>query len=219
MASFRHWPTFVFDDAYSVQDTNLIGTAANKIAFDVYNMMSPFADENLMYKDLIIEFVSERNTELKKYNALGLAYKNKNIDYIPKALGRWMFAPYTGMLSMELTHSIIMRLLGNRPGNDIIHWLYNEGRLFRREYVSQHNLKYFGGSLTLVMPDMVYGWKNQQEIMDGIRSGKYKEGFHHYWSDPAWKGDPDAPVAAATNHEFEAVKNWLIYGRVHARPV
>lgn len=197
---FRHWPSFHFDPSYSRLDQNMIGTATNRIAITVYRMLSPFADEDLMYKDLRIEFVPEQNLELRKYGALGLAYRNRNINNIPRGLGRWTFAAYTGLIAMELTHSVLMRLISHRAGNDIIHYLYNEGRLLKMPYRSQWNLKYFGGELTLVIPDMRYGWVNQGEIMEGIKSGKYKEGTHEYWSD----------VSPATRHDLEHIKEFLI---------
>jgi hypothetical protein len=212
------WPRFVFDETYSDEDISLIGITINKITFDVYLMMRPFVDENAMFKDLVIEFVPEPTSELKQYNAVGLAWKDRNLNLFPAGLARGLknnsyfdkldYQSRTGVLSMEETHSIFMRLINNLAGNDVIHWLYNERFLKTAEHVTQRNLQLFGGSLKIVEPDVAYGWQKQQEIMDGIKSGKYKEGFNEYWSDPAYSR-PMPEAIAAGEHELEHVREWL----------
>lgn len=200
---------------YSDKDIDLIGLGATRICKLAYEMLAPLVDAGQVFKGLVIEFTDYRTPELLKYGAIGLAYRNRNINYVPAGLSMQMFTAYSGVIAMEMAHSLIERLTGDlRMGNDLVHWLYNEQKLQIHQYRSQWNLKRHGGAVELIIPDLAYGWQNRKEIMDSIRSGKSKEGLHKYWSDPAWKGDVGAPVAA-TQHELEHLQHFLARCRRH----
>lgn len=218
--TFYYSPQPSFTTNYTDTERNMLSTAMWGIQFEFRRMLEPLLGSKVgsIFKDLKTEFVETQVPELKVANALGMAFLNRNINWIPVGTGRWMFAPYTGIIAMENGHSVFWRL-GSLPEfkskkytagqlcNNVIHWLYNESHLKKVEVNDAWNNKYFGGSLTYVIPDLTYGWINREEIMDGIMSGRYKAGANPYWG----VGSTVNKIAA-TEHELMHIKNFLVYG-------
>lgn len=202
---------------YSDKDVNMVSSALWRTCRVVNEMLERegiSTDEAL--KDMTVEFTSMTDhPELKKYGAIGLSFfqtPNRNINYMPRSLSRSFLALYSGTMSMELCHSIVWTISKNtKIANDIVHWCYNENHLIKHTFASHYNLKAYGGALTLVIPDIVLAWKNREEIIEGIKSGKY---IVEAGEDPYWTRANKTPASftAATPHELEKIKNFLITG-------
>lgn len=229
--TFYFSPEPIFTGNYSFADKRMISEALWFSQFVLRNQLEPLigAKVGTVFKNLKIEFVSKRDEELIEAGAVGLAYRDRNKIFMPSKLAegwkknnrldRLAFLSHTGVLTMEETHSVVWRL-GSLPefknkaytsgqlANDLIHWLYNEGRLIVKDCLSPYP-QYFGRKLQIVIPDLAYGWKNRAEIMEGIKTGRYKEGKNKYWSDSASIVGWDNRIYS-TRHEIEHIKRFLI---------
>jgi hypothetical protein len=218
-----YFPTLISDWSklnYSEYDTNLIFSTFFKVLVELEKSIRPFADTSLLFKDLEYEFVDHRNLELVEAGALALAWRDKNLVYVEPGQSFFQMQATSAVMAMELAHSAWNRLFyheDRKAWNDIIHFLYNDGRLFVRDYVTEKNLQRFGQSIKVVVPDMAYGIQNRKEIMAGIRSGAIKEGFNEYWADPALNKESDK--VPAHTHERDMVAHWLSHGAVYGQKV
>lgn len=216
-----YFPTLITDwskTSYSEYDCNLMFSSWFKVLYELHQMLQQFVDATYVFKDLQYEFVDHQNKTLRDAGAIGLATRDWNLIHVAPGQSFLQMQATSAVMSMEPAHSLWNRLFHNedRKGwNDVIHYLYNEGRLFVREYVTEANLKRFGQSIKVVVPDLAYGIQNRKEIMAGIRSGKYREGYNEYWADPALGKEAD--VVPAHNHELELVKDWLARGAVYGQ--
>jgi len=210
-------PVFPQQSNYSRNDKYLISHVLWRGCKLVYQALSPVVgmQADIMYRGLRIEFTDVITKELEDYGAIGLSWRDRNVNYMPARMGQLDFQGYSGVFMMELTHSLIARLVNDhRMSNDLIHYLYNEGFLSVYEYWNALGVLKWRGSIKMILPDMRYAWENKEEIMAGIRSGKYAEGNHEYWSDPAYKGVPVEAIAA-TQHELDQIKWFIEHGHQH----
>lgn len=178
----------------------------------MHDQLAPFVDVENVYKGAHIFFTpTTDHPDLKANNALGLSYLKKpikNLNYFPMTTSTYDATIYSSVSSMELAHGLWYVLTGNsRECNDVIHWLYNENHLIITEF------DHYGTSIKIVVPDLAYGWKNREQIMSDIKSGKAEAGSNPYWSSPAHTGQQN--IVRAELHEIEHIKNFLIYGNVH----
>jgi len=163
----------------------------------------------VMFENLKVHFTDTITGELEEYGAIGLAWRDRNLNYCPAGFTKMQYQIYSGVSSMEMTHSIILRLTNdNRMWNDLIHWGYNEDMLTQHNWLSAITVLKFGSSATFILPDMAYLWANKSDIMAGIRNGTYKESIHPYWSDPLFTA-PAPSVVAATAHDVDHLKDLL----------
>lgn len=198
----------IFDSRYSIKDRNIIETALNKIDFELWNRLRVLVGEkatDMAFLDLKTEITADPNHRLLGPGLGGVATRDINVNYCPLNPDRFQITLRSGVFSMERAHSLIKRLVPKGyTWIDVIHWLYNEQKLYTVDYRTLWNQFYFGGALKLVLPDITYGWLNQKEIMEGIKSGKYREGKDEYSSD----GNPSRTYA--TEHELEHIRRYLI---------
>lgn len=205
-------PIYVFDSRYSRKDRNVIQTAMQKIRFEVYNKMKPLVGEQAIESALNgikLEFTPDMKHKILGGRALGMAWKDGNVNFCPLNPSRTTITLYSGIFSMEFAHTIFKRLIPKGyTWIDAIHWLYNERYLETISYKSFHNLTHFGNrELKLVLPNVGYAWKNRTEIMEGIRTGKYREGRDGYSSRTPGMG----PIESyATMHDLEHIREYLI---------
>jgi len=207
--------------SYSWWETNLIFSTFYKVVSELEKRFRPFVDTSFMYKDLRYNFTDYMNDDLRESGAIGLATRDWNLVYVPTGLSLFQMTSISGVMAMELAHSLWRRNFhqeDTKGWNDVIHYLENEGRLKTEEYVSEQNLKRFGGAIKVVIPDIAYAILNRKEIMAGIRSGKYPEGFNEYWADPAATSKESSTVLAHKG-ELELIKHWLEHGAVYGQKV
>lgn len=191
----------------------MISKAFERTARRAYNSLSPVVDVSHVFDNLKVEFTHTREGELQQYSAVGLAWRNRNLNFMPSNTSRSDLQLYSGIFDMELKHSMTYRLTNDHlMFNDICHFLFNEGHLITDEYRSFVNLIRYGGSLKLVQSDLRFGYDHRDAIMRGIREGTYREGANLYWSDPSF-GKEIPEVIAATDHELEDLRHYL--GLVH----
>lgn len=195
---------------YSTSDIFMIAYGFFAVCRNIQEQLAPFIGQDReLFQDLSIKFVPEQDLELKRNNALGISFPNRNTNIIPPNLNRYMMTIYSGIYSMELVHSVIARLTGSMIiCNDTVHYVYNVGRLKKIEYRTADIIKNYGGALEMVVPDLQYLWVNKDKIMDDVKNGRAPAGHNPYWSG---KGNPDGKPIVADWNELEEIKNWLIY--------
>ncbi|MGH9878918.1 MAG: hypothetical protein ACRD5H_14910, partial [Nitrososphaerales archaeon] len=129
----------------------------------------------------------------------------------PAHLSAFDLQLYSGVSSMEVSHSLWRRLINDtREWNDVIHLLYNLNLIQIQESLNAVSVLYWKKSMMYIVPDLSYGWNHRQEIMEGIRNGKYADTgqTHKYWSDPTFAG-PVPSVVAATEHELSYLREFI----------
>lgn len=193
----------------------MITKAFTRTALRAYIALESVVDVTNVFNGLKVEFTHTREGELQQYGALGLAWLNRNLNFMPANTSRSDLQLYSGIYDMELKHSMTYRLTNDAyMFNDIEHWLFNEGHLITDNYGSWTNLIKYGGALKLVQSDLRYGWDHRNEIMAGIRDGTYKEKQNLYWADPANAGKT-ANFIPATEHELSHLRDFIEHGHHH----
>ena len=201
-------PTFrVVDQSnYSRKDTLLIKHAIGVILKEFVEQLD---GNDKLFEGLAIEVADHRTDELLQYRALGLSYPNRNLDYIPSQLNLFDMTVASGVVSMELAHSIVARLFQNMTvSNDVVHYLYNVQML---KLVTNSNFAFkmwFGGAIKVVVPELAFGIKNKDRIMQMIADGKAPGGPNVYWSAPNSTQQVTAYTAAGED-DYALVKNYL----------
>jgi hypothetical protein len=205
--------TFHTDSNYTNNDRILLVNATRRISREVDFKLKPFIDVSKTLADLKIEFTDSQTPELKEAGAIGIATLDKNVNMVPNHLNAWYLSIYSGTVAMELTHSLIGRLTKDRKKmNDVIHYLYNGQRLSRVDIQNKVYNKKLGGNMRLVIPDIAYGWKNQDRIIDEIRKGVAPKGKNPYWTKA---GVPLNGVIMAHEHEVEHIIAFLTGKKLH----
>lgn len=200
--------SFNKDSKYTNNDKFLLVNATRRISKEVDFRLGPFVDVSKALDDLKIEFTDSQTPELKKESAIGLASLDKNINMVPNHLNAWYLSIYSGTVAMELTHTLIGRLTKDRKKmNDIIHYLYNGQRLSKVDIQNKVYKKKLGGNMRLVIPDIAYGWKNQDRIIDEIRKGVAPKGKNPYWTKAGVP--PNGGITIAHEHEVEHIIAFL----------
>jgi hypothetical protein len=220
MVVFPHVATHFGDTAYSDRDAMLICSAYYGVVRLTLEALEPLVNLEGVNDGLTIEFADHMTLELKDAGAIGLAYRDRNVSFVPTNLSIFEMTARSSTIAMEYFHSLTVRLTNDwKMFNDLAHFLYNEGYLLTRSWSDPKYLKWFGSAtLTVVIPDVAHGWQHRHEIMDGIRSGKYPEGRHEYWSDPAHSGSIPRAVKA-DEHELDGIRHWLSHGAVYGQKV
>lgn len=200
-----------------VKYSYLLFTSFWRCLYECEQMLRPHvADSFNIYKDLRYQFVDHIDDELAEYGAVGLATRDWNKVYVPAGCSPLQMQAISGTMSMELMHSVWKRIFHHedtKGWNDVIHYLYNEGRLLVKEYRSTYILQHYGTSIKVVVPDMDYAVVNRKSIMEGIRSGRYIEGRNEYWGDPAVSREYDKVLLH--KHELGVITNWINHGCVY----
>ena len=208
----RYYPESVtFSGAYSFREKYLLKTNIMRVCKEIYDQLAPLVGMRMdtIFRGLRIEFTDVMTPELTEYNAIGLSWRDRNVNLCPSHLSKRDLEIYSGVSSMELSHSLVYRLTDDfLTDNDLVHFLWNEGYVNKKEYWSALGLALFHSPISLLIPDMKYGWEHQDEIMAGIRNGTYNEGPNEYFSDPAFKG-PLPALVKADERDLEIMRQLL----------
>lgn len=195
--------------SYSARDIGLITQAQWAICNEIRNRLSPYVNMTGIYKGLRIEFDDFQTQELKENSAIGLAYMDRNVILKSHGVAFFDLIIDSGIMSMEAFHTVLGRLTNNRYiMNDVCHYLYNAGRLITVPIRNDNIHKMLGQDMQVVIPDVVYGWLNQDKIIYEIKAGVAPQGKNVYWTTANTPVDFAKPIAAQF-HERVDIQKWL----------